>query len=222
MSIFRKVIARIIGFFYNITSFFAPVWTSKRLFNFFATPPKVNIRPKEEDFLSTAILDEYTLRDWGGMLYHWGESNRPYVLTSYGWGYNAGRWRHYIPTLLKAGYRVIAYDPPGHGKAKKGTVTIPKNSALVSRIVNTFGPPEMVLAHSFGGGTIIEAFSELPTSYHPRRLVIMAAFSKASWIFRNFQYVLGLSERTYQLFRQTLEQHLGRQLKEFVLALRSE
>ncbi|MEL6944531.1 MAG: alpha/beta hydrolase, partial [Bacteroidota bacterium] len=189
MSIFRKLIARTIGFCYNISSLFAPTWTSKRLYQLFATPPKVNIRPKEEAFLSHAILDEYTLRDWGGILYHWGEINRPYVLMSYGWGYNAGRWRHYVPALLEAGYRVIAYDPPGHGNAQKGTLTIPKNAALLHCIINTFGPPKMVLAHSFGGGTTIEALSELPNLYHPERLVIMAAFSKASWIFRNFQYI---------------------------------
>ena len=222
MSIFRKIIARIIGFFYNTTSFFAPIWTSKRLFKLFATPPKVTIRPKEESFLAQAIPDEYTLRDWGGMLYHWGETNRPYVLMSYGWGYNAGRWRHYVPALLEAGYRVIAYDPPGHGKAQKGTLTIPKNAALIHRIVTTFGPPKMVLAHSFGGGTTIEAFSELPSIYHPKRLVIMASFSKASWIFRNFQYILGLTERTYRLYVQHLEQVLGKQLKEFDLALKSQ
>lgn len=213
---------RSIGLFYNLTSLFAPTWTSNRLFVLFTTPPKPFIRPKDEDFLSKAIIDEYTLRDWEGIVYHWGESNQPYVLTSYGWGYNAGRWRHYVPSLLAAGYRVIAYDPPGHGKAEKGILTIPKNAALIRRIVNTFGPPKLVLAHSFGGGTVMEAFAELPTLYHPERLVIMAAFSKASWIFRNFQYSLGLRERTYRLFIQSLEQELGKQLKEFDLALKSQ
>lgn len=222
MATFKKITQRSIGVFYNVASLFAPTWASKRLFSLFATPPKVSIRPKEETFLSKAILDEYTLRDWGGIVYHWGESNHPYVLTSYGWGYNAGRWRHYVPTLMEAGYRVIAYDPPGHGKAQKGVLTIPINAALIQHIVNTFGPPKLVLAHSFGGGTVIEALSELPTLYHPKRLVLMAAFSKASWIFRNFQYSLGLSERTYRLFVRNLEKELGKQLKEFDLALKSQ
>ncbi len=219
--IIRRTLTRIIGFWYNITALFAPNWTAKQLVHVFATPPKPNIRPKEKAFLEKALIDKNTLAEEGGIVYHWGDPTHPYIFMSYGWGYNAGRWRHYVPHLLEANYRVIAYDPPGHGNAKKGLLTLPANASIIQRILDVFGPPEAILAHSFGGGCTIEALASLPEYYHPKRMVVMASFSKATWIFRHFQYMLGLTEVAYRSMVAYMEANIRRKLYDYDLAWRS-
>jgi pimeloyl-ACP methyl ester carboxylesterase len=207
--------------FCNLANFLAPDWTSQQLIRRFATPPRPRLRAKETRFLATARTDPHTLADLGGLVYHWGDPDRPYVLLSYGWAYNAGRWRHFVPGLLAAGYRVIAYDPPGHGQAPAGQLTLPGNIALIRRLLTTFGPARAVIAHSFGGGSSVAALSTLDTAYHPSRLVLMASFSKATWIFRHYQYLLGLTERTYQQMVRRLEARIDGPLHQFDLARKS-
>lgn len=221
MKLFKFLLQRLLGSWYNLCALFAPAWTGKRLLRLFSTPPRPHIRSKEQQFLAQAVIDRSTLQDWGGVVYHWGSPDRPYILLSYGWGYNAGRWRHYVPQLLAANYRVIAYDPPGHGHAAAGTLTLPENAAIIRHILLSFGPPKAILGHSFGGGSLIEALSGLPLCYHPSRMVLMAAFSKVSWVFRYFKYTLGLTSYAYRAMVDEIERLLGRRLADFDLALMS-
>ncbi len=221
MPWYKRLLARLIGAFFSLTALFAPSWSGRQLIRLFATPPRPRIRPKEQAFLDTALLDRSTLREEGGVVYHWGQGSGPYVLTSYGWGYNAGRWRHYIPQLLEAGYRVIAYDPPGHGHADKGMVTVPSNAALIRKLIKTFGRPELILTHSFGGGSTVEALSALPPDLHPKRMVIMASWSRAPWVFRHYQYLLGFSETAYGAMLLELQRQFGLHLGTFDLARKS-
>ena len=221
MPKFSRLLLRAAGQFFNLTHHFAPHWTSRRLIRQFATPPRPRIRDKEARFLATAMQDPHTLADLGGLVYHWGDPGRPYVLLSYGWGYNAGRWRHFVPGLLDAGFRVIAYDPPGHGRAPAGELTLTDNAALIRRLLETFGPARAVIAHSFGGGCTVEALSGLDTASYPRRMVLMASFSRASWIFRHYQYVLGLAECTYRNMIRRIEAHIDQPLRNFDLARKS-
>lgn len=221
MKLFNFLLQRLLGGWYNLSVMFAPSWTGKRLLKIFSTPPRARLRSKEQHFLEQAVIDRYSLKDWGGVVYHWGAPDRPYILLSYGWGYNAGRWRHYVPQLLSANYRVIAYDPPGHGHAAAGTLTLPENAAIIRHILLTFGPPRAILGHSFGGGSLVEALSDLSIYYHPSRMVLMAAFSKASWVFRYFKYTLGLTSYAYRAMVIETERYLGRRLVDFDLALQS-
>lgn len=232
---------RLLGTWYNLGALVAPTRTGQRLLRLFATPPRPRIRPKEQRFLDQARLDRDTLREWGGVVYHWdhpgqghpaqghpeqghsreNNTDHPYVLLSYGWGYNAGRWRHYVPQLLEAGYRVVAYDPPGHGHASANTLVLPQNIKIVRHLITTLGPPHAVMAHSFGGGTVIAALADLPVRYHPKRMVLMASFSRATWIFRNFQYRLGLTEYAYQTLVANIERRARQRLTDFDVARRS-
>ena len=221
MKLLKNLSIRLIGAGFNLSALIAPGWTGRRLLRLFATPPRPRIRSKEQRFLDQARLDRETLQEWGGVVYHWGNPDHPYVLMSYGWGYNAGRWRHYAPQLLAAHYRVIAYDPPGHGHAASDMLELQQNIKIVRHLLITFGHPQAILAHSFGGGSVIAALADLPTRYHPPRMVLMASFSKATWIFRSFQYRLGLAEYAYQTLVAEIERQSNQRLADFDLARRS-
>ena len=191
----------------------------KRAYELFTTPPRPQIRPKEQAFLDTAERQEHLRGGREVVEYHWGDPSAPYVLLSYGWGYNAGRWRHFVPGLVEAGYRVIAYDPPGHGLAKKGRLHFVHNVNIIRAIIEANGQPSILIGHSFGGACSVQSMEFLPQELHPRRMVIMAAFSNARRsVFTTFRRALGLNNRVYEAFEDKIATEASDQLRPFHIA----
>ena len=209
-----RLILRTMGFGLNALSWLMPKKAAELALFRFVKPPKPRIRPKEQAFLEKA--DQQSLGNV--VLYEWGEKAQPYILLAYGWAYNAGRWRHFVPAMLEAGYRVIAFDPPGHGHASAGTVSLPVNAGFMQEIIAHFGRPEAIIGHSFGGASTVLALSRLPRSLHPSRVVLMAAFSEAEGVFREYQRNLGMREGLYQDFVRHTESVVGDEIANYDLA----
>lgn len=205
----QKLIFKTVGAGLNLWSVLTPERAAAAAGRLFATPPAPAIRHKEKVFLETA---RQTLRDLAGvsvMEYQWGDPLAPAILLSYGWGYNAGRWRHFVPGLTEAGYRVIAYDPPGHGLSPKGQLTVPINALIIRELIRLHGPVEGIVAHSFGGSSTVYALRDLPQRLHPQRMVVMASFSYAPRIFADYRQTLGLWTSPYRRMVRNFEQQIG-------------
>lgn len=214
----KQVLFKSLGLGLNTLSYLSPTLAGKLTFRLFATPPKPRVRPKERAFLATAEREDMP---WCGLtipVFSWGEREAPVVFCAYGWGYNAGRWRHYVPSLVEAGYRVVAFDPIGHGLAPKGRLDFPKYVDIERQLLRRLGGCELVLTHSFGGGCLVEALAGLPKELHPKRGCFLAIFSEVKWIFIVFSEALGLRP---VIFRE-LERHIynieGRQLEDYDVA----
>lgn len=217
----RQLLFRAIGTGINAVSYLSPKAAGRLAFQLFVKPPKPNVRPKEQAFLDTAVRLDVR---WEGMsipVYSWGPPAGKVVFCAYGWGYNAGRWRHYVPALTEAGYRVVALDPPGHGLAPAGNLDYPKLVDIESIILRHLGGCELVLCHSFGGGCLIEVLANLPKELHPKRAAVMAVFSEVKWIFQVFTMSLGLRPVIFEEMQNYIEEFSGRKLEEFDVALHS-
>ena len=214
-----QIIYKLIGFGLNIGSLIAPNRAAHTAINLFSAPPKPRLREKERLFLDSARQVRRLVAGMPVVEYHWGEENAPMVLLSYGWGYNSGRWRHFVPELVQAGYRVVAYDPPGHGLAPAGYLNIPKNAAIIRALLTEYGPVEAIIGHSFGGSSSIFALDGLPAWQHPRRMVIMASFSYAPRIFDEYRSAVGLWPSLYWNMVRKFEQQIGYPLEYFDLAM---
>lgn len=214
----KKILLKSIGTGLNLLAIFLPELAAQRAIRLFSTPRKNEVREKEAAFLATAKQVKTTVGQLPIVEYHWGEENKPLVLLSYGWEYNAGRWRHFVPALLQAGFQVVAYDPPGHGFAPDGQMNIPYNAMIIRTLIQKYGRPDVIIGHSFGGGSSVFALHEIAPSLHPKRLIIMAAFSFAPRIFREFAKALGISPALYSRIVSIFEKRVGRKLEEFDFA----
>jgi pimeloyl-ACP methyl ester carboxylesterase len=214
----QKIIQKTLGAALNLLSFFFPNWATNLAISLFSTPRKKEIREKELAFLNTADQIKRSVGDLPIVEYHWGDPTQPRVILSYGWEYNAGRWRYYVPALVKAGYSVLAYDPTGHGLAPKGQMNIPRNALIIKDLIEKYGRPEVIIAHSFGGGSALFALHQLAEWRHPKRMVVMASFSYAPRIFKEFAKALSIVDRLYYRVVRTFEQRTGRRLEEFDFA----
>lgn len=218
----RQLVFKGIGIGINTVSYVSIKAAGILAFKLFATPPKPNVRAKERAFLDTAERLDIIWQDQRIPVYSWGPPAGKVVFCAYGWGYNAGRWRHYAPALTEAGYRVVAFDPIGHGLAPKGSLDYPKLVDIETTILRHLGGCELVLCHSFGGGCLIEALTGLPVGLRPKRAVVMAVFSEVKWIFQVFAQSLGLRPVIFEEMQNIIQHRTGRSLDEFDVALNSQ
>ncbi len=214
----KKIFFKTIGLGLNLLVLLFPQWATRLAIRFFSTPQRYPVRDKERAFLDSARQVRRMAAGLPIVEFHWGDEHAPLILLSYGWEYNAGRWRHFVPAMLEAGFRVIAYDPPGHGLAANGQMNVPYNAGILRDLIETYGRPEVMIGHSFGGGSSLFALHEMPVSKHPQRMVVMAAFSYAPRIFRDFAAALGLWNNIYYRVVRVFEQRIGRRLEEFDFA----
>lgn len=215
----QQLIIKIIGLGLNLWSLVAPKQAAEKAVQVFSRPPKPSVRQKERPFLETARQVHRQVAGQSIVEYHWGPENAPLVMLSYGWGYNAGRWRHFVPELLEAGYRVLAYDPPGHGLAPKGVLNIPFNAAIIRALLEDYGTPYALVGHSFGGSSFAYALHELPRTLHPKRMVIMASFSYAPRVFLEYKKALGLWSPLYWSMVRGFEKQVGKTLDHYDFAI---
>ncbi|MEM9930221.1 MAG: alpha/beta hydrolase [Bacteroidota bacterium] len=215
----RQLTFRAFSVAINTVAYFHPKSGGRLAFRLFSKPPRPNIRPKEQAFLDQAKRQDIVWQSQTIPVYSWGPPAGPVVFCAYGWGYNAGRWRHYVPALTEAGYRVVAFDPPGHGHAAPGHLDYPKLVDIEATLLHHLGGCELVLCHSFGGGCLIEALASLPRELHPRRACVMAVFSEVKWIFQVFTNSLQSQPVIFEQMQAYIEGRTGRSLDEFDVAL---
>jgi pimeloyl-ACP methyl ester carboxylesterase len=217
----QQILLKFVGLGLNLLSIIAPKYTARLAYEIFGRPGKPIIRTKEADFLKTAVRIDSTLGGYPVTEYHWGPADGPVVLLSYGWEYNAGRWRHFVPSLVEEGFHVVAYDPPGHGNnigRGKRFLTVPINAAIQRGLIEKYGRPAAVIAHSFGGACMVHAVRGLSPEMRPLRMAIMATFSSAPRVFAEYQKALGLWPSLYYGMIRRLEKILGAPLESFDMA----
>src|SRR5687767_1052462 len=86
----------------------------KRAYQAFFSPARYEVRSADREIIEWG--NNYHLPFEGGELAvtTWG-SSRPAVLLMHGWGGARAQMTGFVDPLLFAGYRVVAYDQPGHG-----------------------------------------------------------------------------------------------------------
>ena len=214
----QKMLQRLVGLGFNLWGLVSPGTAAHGAYQLFGRPPKPDLRPKELRFLETARLERSTIAGYPVVEYHWGPETGKIVLLCYGWRYNAGRWRHYVPELLKAGFRVIAYDPPGHGLNPGRFCNVILNSDIQAGLIEKYGRPEAALAHSFGGASLVRTLSRLAPEMRPDRVVIMAAFSHVARLFEAYRDAIGLWPGVYNNLIKEVEGIVGKPLADFDFA----
>ena len=86
----------------------------KKVYQAFFSPSKYEVKSSEQGVLENG--NSYRVTFGGGelALTCWGNSS-PSVLLMHGWGGSRAQMTGFVEPLLKAGYRVVAYDQPAHG-----------------------------------------------------------------------------------------------------------
>lgn len=194
---------RLFGFFLNGLARLAPKQAGKLAFYLFCRPKRRGINGEERAFLKAGRFKKMDVNGQVIHLYGWGSGPKK-VLFLHGWQSNSARWQPYVDALEGSGFRVLAYDAPGHGLSGGNRFTIPENAELIQRITNAVGGVDAVVGHSLGGYSYLYARSihALPAV---KRLVILASPVTIGALVEVFSKALGLYPKTVACMMEEME-----------------
>lgn len=148
----------------------------------------------------------------------WGAG--PVVYLVHGWGGWRGQLGAFVGPLVAAGYRVVAFDAPGHGDAEPGFLgpgrgTVMELMEAFEVVGQEHGPAAGVLAHSLGCTSAAHVLRE---GLDADRLVLVSPNGGFEDRVRQFARVLRLDPGLAGHLRATMEDVTGRALEDYDLA----
>ncbi len=178
----------------------------------FFTPFRYKTPDKELEAEATAQL--FSVKSDGRKIqcYQWGDETKPYVLVVHGWAGRSTQFRRFIPPFNNAGYRIIGFDGPAHGKSEGKRTSIAEFEDVMKEISAIKGNPQAIIAHSFGGGASLYAISKgLPV----KTLINIASPTVADRIIQGYLKAIGGSWITGENFKKLIEKRHGKAFEEF-------
>ncbi|GAA3734597.1 alpha/beta fold hydrolase [Plantactinospora mayteni] len=151
----------------------------------------------------------------------WGSG--PFVYLAHGWGGSATQLHGFVPTLVAAGYRVVAWDALSHGRSGPGALgphraTLSEFADALTAVVRAHGPAHAVIAHSLGASaTGLAVLDGLPV----RRLVMIAPLADPLPYIGAFRRTLGIGPVVGDRLVAMMESLVGRSITDFDLGTRA-
>jgi len=107
-------------------------------------------------------------------------SGSEFVVLTHGFGATAETWRHQVPALVAAGYRVLTWDLRAHGRSGSPDepVTLHNRAADLAAGVEAAGGPAHALGHSAGGVVTMQFALDRPELV--RSLVLVGTASECN------------------------------------------
>ncbi len=169
-------------------------------------------RPAKEDKAET-FSETFTVEVQGKKVqcYKWGKEGK-LVLFVHGWAGRATQFRRFIKPLLKAGFQIVGFDGPAHGKSQGKQTNILEFEETLQLIYKQVGTPEAIIAHSFGGGVaLFAAMNGLPI----KTLINIASPTIGDKIIDTYAEAIGASEKTKNHFKAEIIRRYGKSFDEF-------
>jgi pimeloyl-ACP methyl ester carboxylesterase len=138
----------------------------------------------------------------------WVWGHRPEtVLLVHGWSGRGLQMGAFVEPLRTRGFRVVAYDAPGHGEANGRTSSMPAFAAALGAVARRFGPLEAVVAHSLGCTATVFALAQRELTV--KRVVTVSPAARLSAISQRFGEMTGLTPAVVDRMRLALEDRFG-------------
>uniref|UniRef100_UPI00202933C4 alpha/beta fold hydrolase n=1 Tax=Actinotalea sp. C106 TaxID=2908644 RepID=UPI00202933C4 len=183
----------------------APDLAAERATRLWCTPPgnpgrrkDFRPRPGQIDRVRTERGAELVVESWG---------EGPVVHLVHGWGGWRGQLGAFVAPLVAAGYRVVAFDAPGHGESEPGLMGPGQGNVLdavegLAAVGRAFGPAAGMVAHSMGcTAAVVVAREHLAVG----RLALIAPNEDFARISYGFAQAIGVTERTRSRLQARLE-----------------
>ncbi len=173
-----------------------------------ATPPRAALRDWQHALRQHAVTRwlpfggaELAVMDWG---------KGPTVLMVHGWGGHATDMGCMIGPLVRAGFRVVAFDAPAHGKSSGRSADLVQFAAAIAAVAGHAGPLHAVVAHGLGASMAMYAQRDWGTG--AARMVLVSPLEHFSWFIDSFGERMGIGAQVLTRVRGMLETLYGGRL----------
>jgi pimeloyl-ACP methyl ester carboxylesterase len=103
--------------------------------------------------------EEWRIRSGGEDIAVYSAGAAPRVLLVHGWDGTAGDFAVMGQALRSAGFGVVAFDQPAHGRSSGRSTTLPAMARAVLDVARATGPFVAAIGHSLGGSATLLALS---------------------------------------------------------------
>lgn len=202
---------RLIQWTFPKVELLAPRYAYAWLAKLFFSPPRYPMPAPEKEMIRQA--ERFIVTAGGDTVecYAWGEG--PVVLLVHGWAGRAGQFRSFVPHLVKAGYKVVAFDAPAHGLSKGSVTSIIGFKDAILAIEKKMHSIDAVIAHSLGGGASLFALSE---GLNVKTLITIATPTIGDEIMEEFTARLSASRSSIVHLKKHIERTFNRPFDEFM------
>jgi len=199
----------------RVGSVVAPVATATRAKQLFCTPFGSSRTRAAAADLGGAAMHRIDHAGESIAVYHWGEVGlAPTVLISHGWSSFGLRFLPWVETLQAAGYAVVAFDQPGHGRNRPARITLPGFADTVQAVAAQTGPLAAAIGHSLGGAAVAIAMRR---GMRVERAVMIAPAADGTAALRRFARAIALPEHGRTALQLQLEQDTGQPLDDLAI-----
>ncbi len=194
----------------------APDRAAERLAHLFTMPP----RPKERAWERAAMAQaRYTRRRFGALgflsVYRWVQDDAeqpPKVLLMHGFGGRISQLSGFAAPLVAAGYEVVGFDAPGHGKSPKSHAALPDFVDALELFSAQEGAFDAVIGHSMGGAALATA---LRMGMAAKQAILIAPPVYPGAYLAQAGRMLGATEKVTGRAQALIEARYGRAFDEF-------
>ena len=198
---------------------FAPEATARRAARLLCTPFAAGrVRARDADD-GGAVCSEVDVHGRRVTVYQWGNpASQPRVLLAHGWSSYALRFLPWVTALREAGYAVIAFDQPGHGRSEAGRCTLACFAQTLRAIADRHGPFDAIVGHSMGGTAAMLALAD---GVAARRTVLIAPAADPDAATTRFTRKVGLVGGIVPRIQHRLEVQTGVTVRELTMHVRA-
>ena len=187
-----------------------PSLAHRYFIHLFFTPFRYQVPDKEKELeqqaeQSTVVVDGKKIQ-----LYSWGSG--PIILLVHGWAGRASQFRKFIPVLNQAGYRVVGFDGPAHGRSEGKQTNLIEFDLVINQIVKTIGEPVAIVAHSFGG---IASLFAIMKGLGVKKLINISSPTIGDEIINTYLRAIQASAATAKAFKLHMIRKFGKPFDEF-------
>jgi len=147
----------------------APTATGDLITHLMATTWRPPAPPREAETRRSSIPVNVQLNGTRLAAMQWGEG--PAVVLAHGWNGRGTQLGAFVDPLRRRGYRVVAFDAPGHGRTAGHRATLTAFADSILAVSRSVGPVHAVIGHSAGA---LAAMLAQVSGLDADRLVLLA------------------------------------------------
>ena len=189
---------------FRVAEFIAPRLAKRWGAKLFITPLKYRFPEREYKILQQAEVSTFKYNNNSVQVYSWGTG--PVVFFMHGWAGRGMQVSEFVKPLLEAGFKVVTFDAPAHGKSPGKQSNILEFSEAMRELGKTLGPVEAVIGHSIGGAAVYHA---LLHGFQANRVITVSTPAVPEGIISEFLRRIGGSPAVGEYIVDSLEAKAG-------------
>lgn len=190
-SFFPKGIKKLTAIINSIYTF-SPLLAARMTMLLFSVAIRKKITEDDKNFYKRGKLIEFRSGKHKYNAYEYGDG--PVVIFVHGWISNGARWKSYIDSVVKEGFKAVVVDAPAHGNSPGRFLSVPDFALSIKEVIENYQNIHAVVTHSMGSIVSTIALNMAKNNNPNLKLVLMNSFVDSDALISRFACCIGIAD----------------------------